>query len=192
LLSRRRESLFDLDTQVKPLGSLLPGHVVAAPCLRRAEARWRPLEWRLRILLFSSGNLVLDLLHNFFLENGARKQKLRVYEMTDHPVTRAMIGYPLVRSEVYALTYGKAHAPPSASSEHPVARSALAYRFSSRWLGDRGFFQSFGSADMPGALGACVSTTEIRSTLPSVGLGASVRGTHGVLIGPNPMTHKSC
>ena len=28
--------------------------------------------------VFSSGNLILDLLHNFFLENGARTQKLRV------------------------------------------------------------------------------------------------------------------
>src|SRR5947209_4704804 len=27
--------------------------------------------------VFSSGNLILDLLHNFFLENGARTQKLR-------------------------------------------------------------------------------------------------------------------
>jgi Mn-containing catalase len=35
--------------------------------------------------VFCSGNLILDLLHNFFLENGARTQKLRVYQMTNNP-----------------------------------------------------------------------------------------------------------
>lgn len=58
--------------------------------------------------VFSSGNLVLDLLHNFFLENGARTQKIRVYEMTDHPVARQMLGYLLVRGGVHALAYAKA------------------------------------------------------------------------------------
>ncbi|MFS8525190.1 MAG: manganese catalase family protein [Limnochordales bacterium] len=58
--------------------------------------------------VFSSGNLILDLLHNFFLENGARTHKLRVYEMTDHPVAREMIGYLLVRGGTHALAYGKA------------------------------------------------------------------------------------
>ena len=58
--------------------------------------------------VFSSGNLVLDLLHNFFLENGARLQKIRVYEMTDNPVAREMIGYLLVRGGVHALAYAKA------------------------------------------------------------------------------------
>src|SRR5579884_812332 len=41
--------------------------------------------------VFSSGNLILVLLHNFFLENGARTQKLRVYEMTDNPAARVML-----------------------------------------------------------------------------------------------------
>jgi len=58
--------------------------------------------------VFSSGNLVLDLLHNFFLENGARLQKIRVYEMTSNPVAREMIGYLLVRGGVHALAYAKA------------------------------------------------------------------------------------
>ena len=58
--------------------------------------------------VFSSGNLKLDLLHNFFLEVGARTQKLRVYEMTDHPVAREMLGYLLVRGGVHALAYAKA------------------------------------------------------------------------------------
>lgn len=58
--------------------------------------------------VFSSGNLILDLLHNFFLENGARTQKLRVYEMTDNPAARMMLGYLFVRGGVHALAYAKA------------------------------------------------------------------------------------
>jgi Mn-containing catalase len=58
--------------------------------------------------VFSSGNLVLDLLHNFFLEVGARTHKMRVYEMTDHPVAREMIGYLLVRGGTHILAYAKA------------------------------------------------------------------------------------
>ncbi|QBS37503.1 manganese catalase family protein [Thermaerobacter sp. FW80] len=58
--------------------------------------------------VFSSGNLVLDLLHNFFLECGARLQKIRVYEMTTNPVAREMIGYLLVRGGVHVLAYARA------------------------------------------------------------------------------------
>lgn len=58
--------------------------------------------------VFSSGNLVLDLLHNFFLECGARTHKMRVYQMTDNPVAREMIGYLLVRGGVHILAYAKA------------------------------------------------------------------------------------
>lgn len=58
--------------------------------------------------VFNSGDLVLDLLHNFFLENGARMAKIRVYETTDHPVARQMLGYLLVRGGVHALAYAKA------------------------------------------------------------------------------------
>lgn len=58
--------------------------------------------------VFSSGNLILDLLHNFFLENGARTNKLRVYEMTKDPCAREMCGYLFVRGGVHALAYAKA------------------------------------------------------------------------------------
>jgi len=58
--------------------------------------------------VFSSGNLILDLLHNFFLECGARLHKIRVYEMTTNPVAREMIGYLLVRGGVHAMAYAKA------------------------------------------------------------------------------------
>jgi Mn-containing catalase len=58
--------------------------------------------------VFNSGDLVLDLLHNFFLENGARMAKIRVYESTNHPIARQMLGYLFVRGGVHALAYAKA------------------------------------------------------------------------------------
>ena len=39
--------------------------------------------------VFSSGDLVEDLTHNFFLETGARNNKLKVWEMVEHPAARA-------------------------------------------------------------------------------------------------------
>ncbi len=58
--------------------------------------------------VFSSGNLRLDLLHNFFLECGARANKIRVYEMVDDPVAREMVGYLLVRGGTHIVAYAKA------------------------------------------------------------------------------------
>lgn len=58
--------------------------------------------------VFTSGNLVLDLLHNFFLECGARTHKVRVYKMTDHPVARETIGYLLVRGGTHIVACAKA------------------------------------------------------------------------------------
>jgi Mn-containing catalase len=58
--------------------------------------------------VFNSGNLVLDLLHNFFLECGARTHKARVYEMTSNETARTMIGYLLVRGGVHLAAYALA------------------------------------------------------------------------------------
>lgn len=58
--------------------------------------------------VFNSGNLVLDLLHNFFLECGARTVKLRVYEMTKNPAARMMLGYLFTRGGVHAHAYALA------------------------------------------------------------------------------------
>jgi Mn-containing catalase len=58
--------------------------------------------------VFSSGNLKLDLLHHFFLECGARANKIRVYEMVDDPVARAMVGFLLVRGGVHIVAFAKA------------------------------------------------------------------------------------
>lgn len=58
--------------------------------------------------VFNSGNLQLDLLHNFFLESGARMGKIRVYEATNNPVAREMIGYLICRGGVHQEAYAKA------------------------------------------------------------------------------------
>ena len=58
--------------------------------------------------VFSSGNLKLDLLHNFFLECGARAGKMRVYETVSDPTAREMIGYLLVRGGLHVVAYARA------------------------------------------------------------------------------------
>ena len=58
--------------------------------------------------VFSSGDLVEDLTHNFFLETGARNGKLKIYEMVEHPAARALTGYLLVRGGVHQLAYARA------------------------------------------------------------------------------------
>jgi Mn-containing catalase len=58
--------------------------------------------------VFSSGDLLEDLTHNYFLETGARNNKLKVYEMVDHPAARALTGYLLVRGGVHQVAYARA------------------------------------------------------------------------------------
>jgi Mn-containing catalase len=58
--------------------------------------------------VFSSGDLVEDLTHNYFLETGARSGKLRVYETVDHPAARALTAYLLVRGGVHQVAYARA------------------------------------------------------------------------------------
>src|SRR3954467_13623244 len=56
----------------------------------------------------ATGDLVEDLTHNFFLETGTRNNKLKVYEMVDHPAARALTGYLLVRGGVHQVAYARA------------------------------------------------------------------------------------
>lgn len=56
----------------------------------------------------TTGNVVMDLLHNFHLECGARIHKLRVYETMTEPTGREVCGYLLVRGSVHAHAYGLA------------------------------------------------------------------------------------
>lgn len=61
--------------------------------------------------VFSSGDLVEDLTHNHLLETGARNGKLKVYEMVDHFVARALTGYLLVRGGVHQIANRGGPAP---------------------------------------------------------------------------------
>lgn len=58
--------------------------------------------------VFSSGDLKLDLLHNFFLECGARANKIRVYEVIYDPTARSTVGFFLVRGGVHVVAHAKA------------------------------------------------------------------------------------
>ena len=41
-------------------------------------------------------------------ETGARNNKLKVYEMVEHPAARALTGYLLVRGGVHQVAYARA------------------------------------------------------------------------------------
>lgn len=56
----------------------------------------------------TTGNIIVDLLHNFHLECGARLHKLRVYETLTDPTGREVCGYLLVRGSVHAHAYALA------------------------------------------------------------------------------------
>lgn len=75
-----------------------PGHMVA-------DSHGRPWSGD---YVFCSGNLIVDLLHNFFLETGARMHKHRVYQLTSNSTARTMIGYLMVRGGVHQAAYAKA------------------------------------------------------------------------------------
>jgi Mn-containing catalase len=59
-------------------------------------------------MVTTTGNLIIDLLHNFHLECGARIHKLRVYETMVEPTGREVCGYLLVRGSVHAHAYALA------------------------------------------------------------------------------------
>lgn len=59
-------------------------------------------------MVTTTGNVVVDLLHNFHLECGARLHKLRVYETLSDPTGREVCGYLLVRGSVHAHSYALA------------------------------------------------------------------------------------
>jgi Mn-containing catalase len=56
----------------------------------------------------ATGDLIEDLTFNFFLETGARNNKLKVYEAVEHPAARALTGYLLCRGGVHQVAYARA------------------------------------------------------------------------------------
>jgi Mn-containing catalase len=85
----------------------MKAHVAPGPFsgIMAADSLGQP--WR-GDFIFNSGNLILDLLHNFFLENGARTAKLRAYQLTSNPAARRMLGYLFTRGGVHAHAYALA------------------------------------------------------------------------------------
>ena len=59
-------------------------------------------------MVTTTGNLIIDLLHNFHLECGARIHKLRVYETMIEPTGREVCAYLLVRGSLHAHAYALA------------------------------------------------------------------------------------
>ena len=59
-------------------------------------------------MVTTTGNLIIDLLHNFHLECGARIHKLRVYETMTEPTGREITAYLLVRGSLHAHAYALA------------------------------------------------------------------------------------
>jgi Mn-containing catalase len=59
-------------------------------------------------MVTTTGNLIIDLLHNFHLECGARIHKLRVYETMSEPTGREVCAYLLVRGSLHAHAYALA------------------------------------------------------------------------------------
>jgi Mn-containing catalase len=88
-------------------GAMLKAHVAPGPHagIMCADSLGRPWSGE---HVFNSGNLILDLLHNFFLENGARTAKLRAYQLTSNPAARRMLGYLFTRGGVHAHAYALA------------------------------------------------------------------------------------
>lgn len=113
LLNGPRDGVVDENVLKTPLGDAAdmgnvfnPHHYIAAG-QNALPVDAGGLPWN-GTYVFSSGNLVLDLVHNFFLENAARTNKLRVYQMTKDPAAREMLGYLFVRGGVHAVAYAKA------------------------------------------------------------------------------------
>ncbi len=65
------------------------------------------LSWNVDMVT-TTGNLMIDLLHNFHLECGARIHKLRVYETMTEPTGREVCAYLLVRGSLHAHAYALA------------------------------------------------------------------------------------
>ena len=146
--------------------------------------------------VFASGDLVEDLTHNFFLETGARNNKLKVYEMVDHPAARALTGYLLVRGGVHQVAYARAlenltgadlmklfPSPRIPTDKIPECQPHIErgehlklYRFSPERLpGDQGGLQRPASRDRRGAARSPRSRTRGRAGVRPAAPGGGLR-----------------
>ncbi|MGU3537992.1 manganese catalase family protein [Methylobacterium sp. A54F] len=86
---------------IRLAGSFLANGGGATPVNSNAQS------WNVDMVT-TTGNIIIDLLHNFHLECGARLHKLRVYETLKDPTGREVCGYLLVRGSVHAHAYALA------------------------------------------------------------------------------------
>ena len=86
---------------IRLAGSFLSNGGGATPVNSNAQS------WNVDMVT-TTGNIIIDLLHNFHLECGARLHKLRVYESLTDPTGREVCGYLLVRGSVHAHAYALA------------------------------------------------------------------------------------
>jgi len=86
---------------IRLAGSFLSNGGGATPVNSNAQS------WNVDMVT-TTGNIIIDLLHNFHLECGARLHKLRVYETLKDPSGREVCGYLLVRGSVHAHAYALA------------------------------------------------------------------------------------
>ena len=86
---------------IRLAGSFLSNGGGATPVNSNAQS------WNVDMVT-TTGNIIIDLLHNFHLECGARIHKLRVYETMKEPTGREVCGYLLVRGSVHAHAYALA------------------------------------------------------------------------------------
>jgi Mn-containing catalase len=86
---------------IRLAGSFLSNGGGATPVNANAQS------WNVDMVT-TTGNIIVDLLHNFHLECGARLHKLRVYETLKDPTGREVCGYLLVRGSVHAHAYALA------------------------------------------------------------------------------------
>ena len=86
---------------IRLAGSFLSNGGGATPINSNAQS------WNVDMVT-TTGNIIVDLLHNFHLECGARLHKLRVYETLKDPTGREVCGYLLVRGSVHAHAYALA------------------------------------------------------------------------------------
>jgi Mn-containing catalase len=92
---------FEEMQDIRLAGSFLSNGGGATPVNSNAQS------WNVDMVT-TTGNIIIDLLHNFHLECGARLHKLRVYETLKDPTGREVCGYLLVRGSVHAHAYALA------------------------------------------------------------------------------------
>ena len=109
---------------IRLAGSFLSNGGGATPINSNAQS------WNVDMVT-TTGNIIVDLLHNFHLECGARLHKLRVYETLKDPTGREVCGYLLVRARSTPTRSRSRSSPASRSRRCCPPRTSSSTRFRS-------------------------------------------------------------